>query len=209
MRGRTVKESQPMNDCSDKKHISKAEINELPMRQYDGPIHLCKTADEAEAAAKRLLGEELLGFDTETRPAFRKGESYDPSLIQLATQNEVYLFQIQLCGLTPSLLQVLASPRIIKAGVAIDRDVSELQAMASFRPDGFVELADIAKQARIKNLGLRGLTAILFGFRISKREQVSNWARHDLTESQQVYAATDAWLGREIHLEFQRRRLIP
>lgn len=197
-----------MNGFTEKKHITKAEINELPMRQYEGPIHLCKTADEAETAARKLLKETLLGFDTETRPAFRKGESYDPSLLQLATENEVYLIQIQQSGLTPTLLQVLSSPNIVKAGVAIDRDVSELQAMAHFEPGGFVELANCAKDARIKNLGLRGLTAILFGFRISKKEQVSNWARKELTESQQAYAATDAWLGRLIYLEFHRAGFI-
>ncbi len=197
-----------MNIFPEKRHITKAEINELPMQAYEGPIHLFNTPDAAETAAQKLLTETLLGFDTETRPAFRKGESYDPSLLQLATEHEVYLFQIQQCGLTPSLLQLLADPDIIKAGVALDRDVSELKAMAHFEPAGFVELATYAKQARIKNLGLRGLTAILFGFRISKKEQVSNWARKELSESQQTYAATDAWLGRKIYLEFQRAGLV-
>ncbi len=197
-----------MSGFTEKKHITKAEINELPMQAYEGPVYLFNTPDEAETAAQQLLKETLLGFDTETRPAFRKGESYDPSLLQLATDNEVYLFQIQQCGLTPTLLQVLSDPGIIKAGVALDRDVSELKAMAHFEPAGFVELATYAKEAKIKNLGLRGLTAILFGIRISKKEQVSNWARRELTESQQIYAATDAWLGRKIYLEFQRAGLI-
>ena len=187
-----------MNEFIEKRHITKAEINALPMQQYEGPIELFKTAEAAEPAAKKLLKETLLGFDTETRPAFRKGESYDPSLLQLATENAVYLFQIQQSGLTDSLLRVLSSPKIVKAGVAIDRDIEELQAVRPFEPDGFIELATCAKEARIKNLGLRGLTAILFGFRISKREQVSNWARKDLTDSQMTYAATDAWLGRKI-----------
>lgn len=191
-----------------KNHISKAEINELPMKSYDGPIHLFNTPAEADAAAATLLNESLLGFDTETRPAFRKGESYDPSLIQLATETDVYLFQIQQCGLTPNLIKVLSSPDIIKAGVALERDVSELQAVIDFHPKGFVELAVAAREAQIKNLGLRGLTAILFGFRISKKEQVSNWARPELTKSQQVYAATDAWLGRKIYLAFKQHRFV-
>lgn len=178
------------------------------MKQYDGPIHLCRTPEEAEQAVQKLKNEPLLGFDTETRPAFRKGESYDPSLLQLATGTEVYLFQIQQTGLIPGLLAILANPDIIKAGVAIDRDVNELCAMADFEPDGFVELADFAKKAQIKNLGLRGLTAILFGFRISKKEQVSNWARQDLTPSQKTYAATDAWLGHKIYLSFKDNDLI-
>ena len=190
------------------KHISKTEINELPMKEYEGSIRLCRTPEEAEAAAGELLKEKLLGFDTETRPAFRKGEKYDPSLLQLATESMVYLFQIQQTGLTPGLLTVLSSPDITKAGVAIGRDIDELKAMADFEPAGFVELATHAKEAEIKNLGLRGLTAVLFGFRISKKEQVSNWARKVLTESQKTYAATDAWLGREIYLCFRQEGLI-
>jgi ribonuclease D len=186
-----------------KTHISKAEINELPMKQYDGTIHLCRTAEEAEEAAKVLQQETLLGFDTETRPAFRKGESYDPSLLQLAGEQAVYLFQLQQTGFTPTMLAILADPKIIKAGVAIERDVSELCEVADFRPAGFVELTLFAKLAEIKNLGLRGLTAILFGFRISKKEQVSNWARKELSTSQQTYAATDAWLGHKIYLSFK------
>jgi len=192
----------------EQRHITKAEINELPMRQYDGEIILCKTPEEAKVAAEKLKKETLLGFDTETRPAFRKGEKYDPSLLQIATLNEVYLFQIQQTGLIPELIDVLAAHHITKAGVAIDRDIEELQAMTYFMPDGFVELADLAKSANIKNLGLRGLTAIAFDFRISKREQVSNWARKDLTDSQKRYAATDAWLGRKLFRYFEDEGII-
>lgn len=191
-----------------KQHITKAEINELPMKQYEGPIVLCRTPEEAENAVEKLKKESLLGFDTETRPAFRKGEFYNPSLLQLASEDTVYLFQIQQTGLIQGLLDILASHDIVKAGVAIDRDIEELQAMSSFMPDGFVELADLAKTAQIKNLGLRGMTAILFDFRISKREQVSNWARKDLTDSQQRYAATDAWLGRKIFKYFEDAKIV-
>jgi ribonuclease D len=197
-----------MTEFPPKTHISKAEINELPMKQYDGEIVLCQTEEQAEAATEILLKETLLGFDTETRPAFRRGESYDPSLLQLATENTVYLFQIQQCGLIPNLIKVLADENIVKAGVAIDRDISELQAMVNFVDGGFVELAIPAKEAGIKNLGLRGMTAILYEFRISKKEQVSNWARAELTKSQQTYAATDAWLGRKIYQTFLSKGLV-
>ena len=189
---------------TEQRHITKSEINELPMKQYEGVIHLCRTPEEAKQAAEKLKKEPLLGFDTETRPAFRKGESYDPSLLQLATETEVFLFQIQQTGLIQELLDILADRNILKVGVAIDRDISELQAVTDFEPDGFVELADHAKEANIKNLGLRGLTAILFGFRISKKEQVSNWARKELSLSQQRYAATDAWLGRKIFIHLKK-----
>lgn len=186
----------------EKLHITKAEINELPLQKYTGPIHLCQTPEEAETAAIKLANEPLLGFDTETRPAFRKGESYDPSLLQLGGETDVYLFQLKKTGFPPALLELLSNPKIIKAGVAIARDISELQVLAPFHPGGFVELADMAKRGQMKNLGLRGITALLFGFRISKKEQVSNWARQELTPDQLVYAATDAWLGRKIYLYF-------
>ncbi len=189
-------------------HITKDEINCLPMKQYEGPIHLIRTPEAADNAAVKLKQETLLGFDTETRPTFRVGEYYQPSLLQLATATEVFLFQIKLTGLTNGLCDVLSNPDIIKTGVSIRSDVSELRKLSAFEPAGFVELATHAKQAHIKNLGLRGLAALLLGFRVSKREQTSNWAKNELTESQLRYAATDAWLGREIYLHMDGLGLI-
>lgn len=189
-------------------HITKDEINRLPMRQYEGPIHLIQTLEEAERAVETLKKEPLLGFDTETRPTFRVGEYYPPSLLQLATGTDVFLFQIKLTGLTGGLCEVLSSSGILKAGVSIKDDLKELRKLTAFEPAGFVELATHAKKAHIKNLGLRGLAALLLGFRISKREQTSNWANKNLTESQLRYAATDAWLGREIYLHMDSLGLI-
>lgn len=189
-------------------HITKEEINRLPMRQYEGPIRLIRTLEDAEQAVELLRKESLLGFDTETRPAFRVGEYYQPSLLQLATGTDVFLFQLKRTGLTQGLRELLSCPDILKAGVSIKDDLSELRKLTGFEPAGLVELATHAKKAHIKNLGLRGLAALLLGFRISKREQTSNWAKNELTESQLRYAATDAWLGREIYLHMNDLGLI-
>jgi ribonuclease D len=197
-----------MSQFPEIKSISKAEINELPIQAYEDTIICCSTPKEAEKAALKLKKETLLGFDTETRPTFRKGEHYPPALLQLAGEHQVVLFQIQQCTLTPTLIELLSRPDILKAGVALGRDVDELKQVTPFQPAGFVELADLAKEAGIKNLGLRALAALFFKFRISKKEQVSNWAKHELSDSQKKYAATDAWLGRQLYQAFKEKGLI-
>ena len=143
------------------KSITKAEIALLPLQAYEGAIQCICSAAEAEQAAARLLQQDILGFDTETRPSFRKGEVYPPALLQLASEHEIVLFQIQQCGLTPSLLKLLSAPEIIKAGVAVKRDIDELREMHPFEPAGFIDLADVAKSAQITTLGLRSLCALL------------------------------------------------
>ena len=130
--------------------ITKAEIAQLPLQAYQGAIQCIHTAAEAEQAATRLLQQDVLGFDTETRPSFRKGEVYPPALLQLASEHEIVLFQIQQCGLTPSLIKLLSAPEIIKAGVAVKRDIDELREMQPFEPAGFIDLAEIAKAHRLQ-----------------------------------------------------------
>jgi len=185
------------------RRMDKEEINACPMAQWNGPVHVVRTAAELATALPRLVGQTLLGFDTETRPAYSVGESYPPSLLQLASATEVFIFQLKPLGLAEPLRQLLANPSIIKTGVSLDYDIRELKKLADFVPGGFVDLGDLAKKQGIKNHGLRGLAAVLLGFRISKGAQTSNWASAVLAPHQIQYAATDAWVGRQLYLTMQ------
>lgn len=185
--------------------LSREEINSFPIRSYTGPIHVIRSRPALDRAVSELSEETVLGFDTETRPSFTRGETYPPSLVQLAGHAAVYLFQLQHLHFPPALRRVLADPAIVKAGVAPERDVQELRNVGEFEPGGFVDIGALARRAGIQNHGLRGLAAVLLGFRISKRAQVSNWARSDLTDVQIRYAATDAWVSRNLFLCFESR----
>jgi ribonuclease D len=186
-------------NTAEKRSISKAEINELPLIAWEGETCILETTRAMEAAVSELMDEPHLGFDTETRPTFKKGDYHPPALIQLAAENCVYLFRIcKIQSLAP-LLPLLESPDILKTGVAIKDDVKELRAMEDFQPAGFVEIADLTLKLGYENRGLRALAGLLLGGRISKAAQVSNWARPELDPKQIRYAATDAWISREIY----------
>ena len=191
-----------------KNKLSKTEINSLPLRYYNGAIHIIQTAEQAKDACAILIKEKVLGFDTETRPAFKKGQSYLPSLLQLAGTKVVYLFQLSQCGLTDSIIILLSNVNIIKSGVAINQDLTELQQILNFEPAGFVDLGDIARSKGLPHHGLRGLAAYLLKFRISKSGRTSNWSVNQLTKKQIKYAATDAWVGRELYLKYKQIKVI-
>jgi len=180
--------------------ITKDEINALPLKAYQGPVTLVDKKAKLLPAIENLRKETALGFDTESRPSFKKGENFPASLIQLGGADRVWLFQIAKLGDLKPLWDLLADSSIIKAGVAIQDDIKKLQDIRNFKPAGFVEIAELSQKAGILNTGLRSLSGLLMGMRISKRAQVSNWARSDLTDVQIQYAATDAWVSRELYL---------
>lgn len=184
--------------------MSKEEINALPIRAWEGPVVLVKDDQALEAALADLHGETLLGFDTETRPVFTKGKTSTPALIQLATAETVYLLQLTHIPFDARVAELLSSPSVIKAGVAIHDDMKALARIHAFQPDGMADLATMARARGIQAQGLRTLAASLLGFRISKSAQCSNWENPELTRQQIKYAATDAWVGRELYLQLSK-----
>ena len=178
--------------------ISTEEINLLPMRIFEGEIVLVQSVEELDPIIKILEHTPVLGFDTETRPSFKKGEFHHAALLQFAVPGKVFLIQIQKTGLPDALAKILSNPNIIKAGVAIRDDIKALQKFNRFHPAGFVDLAVLARDRELGVESVKKLTALLLGFRISKTAQTSNWEAPTLSEKQIVYAATDAWVCLEI-----------
>lgn len=184
-----------------RRKISKDEINAMPIRRYEGEVRLVRTPEELEAAVNVLCRESVLGFDTETKPTFRKGKVNAPSLVQFAATDVVFLIQLGRVPMGAEIAAVLRDAAIIKAGVSIIDDVRELCARYPFRPAGLVDLGDVARSLKMETQGLRNMAANFFGWRISKGPQCSNWGLPELTPRQIAYAATDAWVGRELYLK--------
>ncbi len=187
-----------------KESITKEELTELPLKWFEGEIVLVDSYEKVNYAAGVLSQSSVIGFDTETKPSFKKGVVNKVSLLQLSVHNQAFLFRLNKIGLPEEIVTILANPNIIKPGVAIRDDIKALQGIKRFKPGGFVELQDYAKDLGILNFSLKKLAAIVLGFRISKTQQLSNWEAETLSEAQQIYAATDAWTALEIFENFSR-----
>ena len=174
--------------------ISKEELHKLSLVHFEGQIRVIEQPDEANAVVDQLKLLPVLGFDTETRPSFTKGIINNVALLQLATATEVYLFRLCKMRIPKSLLALLSNPDILKIGAAIKNDIDTLQRIAKIRPCGFVDLQDMVRKFDIKDISLAKMAGIVLGVRISKSQQLSNWENSALTEAQQRYAATDAWM---------------
>ena len=181
------------------KTITKEEIAELPISAFEGKINVPLTDGEIQRAVDYLRQFPVLGFDTETRPNFRKGQHNKVALLQLSAGNEAFLFRLNKIRLPEVVKQLLADASILKAGAAIHDDVKALVGLSRFEPAGFIDVQTMAKQAGIEHFGLKPLAAILMGIRISKAQQTSNWEIPYLTAAQKLYAATDAWVSLEIY----------
>ena len=182
-----------------KENITVEELAEHELSWFKGEIVLVDNLKIFYEVFPKLLRTDLLGFDTETRPTFRKGRKNAVSLIQLSTEDLACLFRINKIGIPDELADLLSDPSIIKTGVAVHDDIKFLKSVRKFNPEGFVDLQTLVKDFGIQSSGLKKLTAIVLGFRISKRQQVTDWEAEQLTEAQQIYAATDAWVCYQIY----------
>jgi ribonuclease D len=168
--------------------------------KFPGEIIMINQDHEIPDALELLRLEPLIGFDTETRPAFSKGEVYQVSLLQLATPNHALLFRLHSLKDFSLLKLFFENDEIKKIGVAIRDDIRALQKTFPFEPKGFVELSEMAKTHNLKNFGLKGMTEEVLKLTLSKRAKLSNWEMKELKKDQIIYAATDAWIGREIYV---------
>lgn len=171
---------------------------------FPGKIHLITSDQELLVAARDLSSASELGFDTETRASFKKGEVYKVALLQLATQNDAYLIRLHGINQFDSIKSIFENPNILKVGLAIKDDLKILQKIFKFVPQNFAELQSIAKQKGLQNMGLKGMTEEVLNFSLSKKAKISNWESPVLTKEQILYAATDAWIGLQLYQKMSK-----
>ena len=195
--------------------ISPEEIGALELASFPGVIEVVDSADSDafHRAVRYLKRQKVVGFDTETRPTFTPDQhSNGTALLQLSGSEKAYLFRLKKTGLPRPLAAILANPSILKVGAATLDDVRGLQKLAKFQPKGFVDLQNMVWEYGIKDKSVKKMTAIILGVKISKAQQLSNWEAEHLSESQLRYAATDAWVCREMYLKLihsQKHPLTP
>lgn len=173
--------------------FDKSIINSLPLVTFPGKIIVVLNEYEAERAVEYLLSCDVLGVDTETRPAFRKGNNHKVALLQVATRKECFLFRLNHLGLPQSLLRLLSNKQVPMVGLSWHDDLMSLHRREQFEPGWFIDIQDIIGNLGIVDKSLQKLYANLFGEKISKRQRLTNWEADVLTDRQKEYAAIDAW----------------
>jgi len=189
-----------------KSKITKEEVNLLPLVSFDGKITLVDEPEQVTDAIQKLRKSDFLGVDTETRPSFTRGIRYKISLLQISNLEECFLFRLNKIGFPPELAQLLADEHIMKVGLALRDDFAGLNRLTKFKPANHVDIQTVAKEYGILELGLQKVFAIIFGRKISKAQQLTNWESPELTEQQQRYAATDAWASLLIYMQLLREK---
>lgn len=187
-----------------KAHIDKNEISTMPTVTFEGRIITIDTASAVDQAMIALSGESYVGIDTETRPSFRKGVQHDVSLIQLSTPDTCFLIRLNRTGMPDSLVAFLENKRIAKIGLSLHDDYQGLCKRRKFKAGNFIDLQKEVGKYGIEEMSLQKIFAIIFGQRISKSQQLSNWENDVLTDKQKQYAATDAWACLKIYKELKQ-----
>ena len=180
--------------------IEKEVVDTLPVLEYEGRMIVVVDRMEQHAPAVSALRQSrLIGFDTETKPSFVRGQHNKVSLVQLATADTCYLFRIHKTGLSKELLDLLCDSDVVKVGISLKDDLHMLLQRARFVPHSWVDIQSIVGQVGIEDLSLQKIYAILFGKKISKSQRLTNWESATLTDKQQMYAAIDAWACLDIY----------
>ena len=187
-------------------HIDKATIQELPITHFEGEVIIVDHPTHVAPAIEYLSQHTILGVDTEARPSFKRGVHYPTALVQVATLERCYLFRLTHVGLPQELADIFANPNICKVGLAFKDDLTGLKRRRSFKPTNCIDLQTIVCKYGIMELGLQKIFAIIFGKKISKSQQLTNWENSYLTPEQARYASTDAWATLKIYLELQKTK---
>jgi ribonuclease D len=174
-------------------------IKDLPVAGFEGRVVVVNNHDKLLKACEHLSEQSIIGFDTETRPSFKAGVSYNVSLIQLSTADTCYLIRLGAVPMERQLMKILESRHILKVGVDVQGDIRNLNKIRHFRAGGFVELQKEVEAFGIEDKSLRKMAAIILGVGVSKAQRLSNWEAKELTAAQLRYAATDAWICLEMY----------
>ncbi len=192
-----------------KSKITKEEVNLLPIASFDGKITVVDEPEQVKTAVEKLRQSNFLGLDTETRPSFTRGIRYKISLLQISNMEECFLFRLNYIGFPPELAQLLADEKIMKVGLALKDDFAGLNRLSKFKPANYIDIQSVAKEYGILELGLQKVFAIIFGRKISKAQQLTNWESPVLSEQQLRYGATDAWASLLIYMQLLREKKLP
>ena len=176
-----------------KSNIAKADIAQMPNELFEGRIIVIHALADVEKAVNYLKGFPIVGIDTETRPSFAKGKTYEVSLLQLSTEDACFLFRLNYIGMPKALVDLLQDGRQLKVGLSLRDDIQNLNRKHMFEPRGFLDLQHYVKEMGIEAQSLQKIYALLFGKKISKSQRLTNWEADVLTDRQKGYAATDAW----------------
>lgn len=187
-------------------HIDKTTIQTLPLTSFDGEVIIVDDPAKVQEAVEYLSQFTVLGVDTEARPSFTRGVHYPTALVQVATMQRCYLFRLTHVGMPKELAHIFANPAICKVGLAFKDDLNGLRRRRDFKPANCVDLQSIVCKYGIMDLGLQKIFAIIFGQKISKAQQLTNWENSHLTPEQAKYASTDAWATLKIYLELQKTK---